>query len=352
MPDGTLSGKVQTVTGPVEPTQLGITSVHEHIFHNSVDTYFQKHPDAPERADQPVSIENRWWVEHNPFNNRENLVFDDVHAAAYEVDLFAQAGGGTLVELSCGGMNSDPTLARDLSRRTGVTIVKGAGWYIQPSHPERLATMSEGEIADEMVQAVTSGIDGTDVRAGVLGEIGVSTPFHPEEKRVLRAALAAQRRTGVPVSIHPGMGDEVLLEIVDLLRAEGADMSNIIMGHLDCFGFSRQAQVRLAETGCFLAYDNFGATHFMPTQTLGSDLLHPSDGERLKGIQFLIEQDYLPQIVVAHDLFCKHDMATYGGAGYSHIIRNVLPVMRNIGFNEEEIDAILVGNPSRALTFA
>lgn len=66
------SGMVQTVTGLVEPRTLGIAHTHEHIFLNSTSTYFAPHPDAPQRVDEPVGPDNRWWVEHNCFNVRDN----------------------------------------------------------------------------------------------------------------------------------------------------------------------------------------------------------------------------------------------------------------------------------------
>jgi phosphotriesterase-related protein len=42
----------------------------------------------------------------------------------------------------------------------------------------------------------------------------------------------------------------------------------------------------------------------------------------------------------------------FGGHGYGRIFRNVVPMMRRRGFTETEIDAILVDNPRRLLTFA
>ena len=44
--------------------------------------------------------------------------------------------------------------------------------------------------------------------------------------------------------------------------------------------------------------------------------------------------------------------ASFGGHGYGHIFRNVVPMMKERGYSEDEIDAILVRNPKRLLTFA
>ena len=44
-------------------------------------------------------------------------------------------------------------------------------------------------------------------------------------------------------------------------------------------------------------------------------------------------------------------LASFGGHGYGHIFRNVVPMMGKRGYSEGQIDAILVRNPRRLLTF-
>jgi len=348
------TGKVQTVLGMVDPASLGITHTHEHIFMNGTGPYFVVHPDYPERAEEPVSIKNRWWVEHNCNNCRDNIRFESVEEAADEVRLFQEAGGGTLVDVTNVGLGRSPEKLRALAQLTGLNLVMGGGWYVQPSHPADVAGLTDVEMAERIVRDVQDGVDGTDIKVGLLGEVGVSVPFHDDEKKSLRAAVMAQQQTGVPISIHPGMDDDVLLEIVEVLRAAGVDFENVIMGHLDSFGYSRETRLKVAETGCFLEFDCFGYTNFMNTETLGSahGLPHPSDSERIDDISFFIKEGYGKKIVLSQDVFYKHVRATYGGHGYSHILRNMVPMMKSLGFTREELDDLLIHNPQRALTFA
>lgn len=346
------AGRIQTVTGLIDPARLGITHVHEHIIFDQSDAYYEPHPDFPEIGEQEVTLENRWIVEHNPFNNRDNLRFVDVDLAASEVQRFKDAGGGTLLEMSSIGMNGDAAALREVSERTGVAIVKGAGWYTRQAHGQDLGAATVDELAAAMIGELLDGdgVGDSAVKAGVIGEVGLSAPIHPDERKVLEAAIVAQQHTGVAMVIHPGMGDETLMEILQILRSHGARPERVIIGHLDCFGFSLDAQDRVADEGYFMAWDNFGATHFMPTPRLSKPLLHPSDGERLRTLEHFVERGNVDQITVAQDLSCKHDLARYGGSGYSHIIRNILPMMRTLGFTEKAIDAITVENPKRALT--
>ena len=42
-------------------------------------------------------------------------------------------------------------------------------------------------------------------------------------------------------------------------------------------------------------------------------------------------------------------LCTYGGTGYGHVLRNVVPMMERKGMSAAEIDAILIDNPARIL---
>ena len=51
-------------------------------------------------------------------------------------------------------------------------------------------------MADAMVGEVVGGVDGSDVRCGIIGEIGCSWPLVDTERRSLQAAAIAQKETG------------------------------------------------------------------------------------------------------------------------------------------------------------
>jgi phosphotriesterase-related protein len=48
----------------------------------------------------------------------------------------------------------------------------------------------------------------------------------------------------------------------------------------------------------------------------------------------------------------KIHYVAYGGAGYAHILRNVVPWMRLAGISDEQIHTMMVENPKRVLSFA
>ena len=56
-------------------------------------------------------------------------------------------------------------------------------------------------------------------------------------------------------------------------------------------------------------------------------------------------------MLISHDICGLTRLIKFGGHGYGHIFRNILPMMRRRGFTQAEIDAILVDNPRRLLAF-
>ncbi len=54
---------------------------------------------------------------------------------------------------------------------------------------------------------------------------------------------------------------------------------------------------------------------------------------------------------MSHDICAKTRRVRYGGWGYAHILNYMVPMMRQRGITQEQIDAIIIGNPRRLLTF-
>ena len=344
-----LSGLVQTVLGTVDPSTLGMTTTHEHIFIDFVCMYTPPaEASAKHLGEEALSMENLGWVRYDPFRNIDNLELLDEEVAIYEIGLFKRVGGGSIVDATTIGIGRDPLALARVSRATGVNIVMGAGYYVDKVHPPDMDERSEEEIAQQMIDELTVGVGSTGVRAGVIGELGCSWPLTDNERKVLRAGSSAQRATGAGVLIHPGRNPRAPFEILDILEESGADVSRVIMGHLDRTIFDMATLFEFAERGSMLEYDLFGweTSHY----SLGdNDMIH--DGQRLDYVQALVDRGYLSKIVLAQDVFAKSRISTYGGYGYGHLIENIVPRMRDRGMTEDHIRQIMVDNPARILTF-
>lgn len=356
MTQPTQSGYVQTITGKISPDQVGVAMMHEHVF-SETGVYFK--PPADERyaelAMQPVSQSNLWFVRYNSKGNRDNLMMNEFDVAQKELQMLVDAGGHTFVDLTPTHPGARTPQFLELAQSTGLNIVKGVGYYIEGSYPEgsRVHERSIDEIAQEFVDRILVGDPEYGLRGGILGEIGCSWPMTATEEKVLRAAVRAQLQTGVAMNVHPGRNDQALFEIRDILLEEGADMSRVIISHMDRSGYELETRRAMLDAGLVIEYDLFGQEGYYPAYVaLAENTLPdmPNDLGRIKQIMELLELGYAGQILISQDICMKMSLATYGGYGYGHILRNVLPLMKIYGMTDEDIDLIIRETPKRLLT--
>jgi phosphotriesterase-related protein len=350
MTDSPIKGQAQTVLGPVDPQTLGPTMTHEHML---IDFRVMFNPPADasiqHRAMEPITLENIGWVRYNHYSHLENLMMLEEDVAIDEARLFKRVGGGTIVDATTLGIGRDPLALARISRDVGINIVMGAGFYVDAVHPDDMDSRSVDDLARQIIGELEDGVGDTDVKAGIIGEIGCTWPLTDNERKVLHAAATAQEATGAAILIHPGRDENAPAEIIEVLAEAGADVSRVIMGHLDRTVTQFETLKRLASTGCYLEWDLFGnESSYYPL----SDFDMPSDAQRMAVILRMVkEENYGRRIVMAHDICTKHRLTKYGGHGYGHILENVVPRMKRKGFTPEQVHDITVGNPAEILTF-
>ncbi|MBB3660604.1 phosphotriesterase-related protein [Rhizobium sp. BK650] len=336
------SGNVMTVSGPVSAAEIGITLMHEHIL-NDCRCWWHA-PKTPERqylADGFVCMEILGELRQDPFVNKHNITLDDENLAVAELGDFAGLGGRTVIEPTCQGIGRDPLALRRISGATGLNIVMGAGFYLDSSHPAKVAGMSVSEIANEIVFEATVGADGTDVKIGLIGEIGVSSDFTAAEEKSLRGAAQAQVRTGLPLMVHlPGwfrLGHKVL----DIVGSEGAELRHTVLCHMNPSHDDLTYQSELAARGAFLEYDMIGMDFFYADQQVQC----PSDEEAARALVKLVERGYADRLLLSHDVFLKMMLKHYGGNGYAYILRHFLPRLKRHGLDDATLDIFMRTNP-------
>lgn len=340
-----MAGKVQTVLEDIAPGDMGETLSHEHIICDS--SFRFREAEEKTLAYGPVRIENLGWHKLNQHGSLDNFRLLDEDTAVTELTLFKGAGGGTVVDMGNIGLCRDPEGLARISRATGLNIIMGAGYYVGNSHPEELAKRPVDSIAEEITRDITVGVGETGVKAGVIGEIGCLYPLMGTEVKVLRATAKAQVETGAPVNIHPGQSQSSPMEIIELLTANGGDIGHTAMSHVgNRHGMDIDLTVELAETGCYIEYDSFGnfqSPIVLPEKTFFA----LSDWQRIQCIKELVEMGFLDQLLISHDVFYKIALRRYGGFGYDHIHRTVIPMMQMNGLTDREINAMLVDNPKK-----
>ena len=332
--------EAQTVLGSVPVDQLGLTLMHEHLLVDA-SPWFQEPEEASKRAiaHTPVRIEVLGALRNDPFLCRDNCQLLDEDAAIEEVSAFRRAGGNTVVDPTCRGIGRDPKALQRISRATGLHVIMGAGYYLEPSHPPAVAGMTVEDIAQETEQDVTEGVDG--IRAGIIGEIGISKDFTPKEEKVLRGAARAQARTGVPLEVHLPGWERHGLRVLDTVEEEGGDLDRTVLCHMNPSGEALEYQAAAAERGAWLEYDMIGMDFYYADQEAQS----PSDEENARAIKRLRDADLLNQVLLSQDVFVKIQLVRYGGTGYAHILDHFVPRLRRHGFTKDEIERLLVDNP-------
>lgn len=355
MPKSKFAGKAQTVLGLVDPKELGITLPHEHLILDHVKANFNEPASASDRAmaHKPVSLETLHWLQYHRAENVDNMQLRDEQEAIDEALLFKRAGGSTIVEVTNIGIYRDPKVLARVSQATGLHIIMGAGHYLGTSHPADMSAKTEKEITEEIVRDVTVGVDNTGIRAGLIGEIGCSWPLQDNERKAVRAAVRAQQLTGAPLNIHPGRKNNVaVLELIEILKDAGADMSRVVMSHVDIRVRDHKVRGQVARSGCYLEYDTFGWQGIEPMNLYKEAGIEvPNDIQRINEIKQLIDEGFLNQILISHDVCYKLQRARYGGHGYDHIPNYIVPRMLTKGITQEQVATILVENPKRILTF-
>src|ERR1700730_1139671 len=170
----TNSVRVNTVLGPVQPEELGVTLTHEHIF---IDLRFD--------------------------GTGVDGVLDDVGLAINELRRFKDAGGGAVVDVTNKYLGRNAAGQLRVARETGLHIIASTGYYRTVYYPPHVNELTINKLADVMIDELTRGIDGTEARAGIIGELATQRDFiTPAEERVFRAAARAHLKTGAPLSTH------------------------------------------------------------------------------------------------------------------------------------------------------
>ncbi|MEA2414801.1 MAG: phosphotriesterase-related protein [Thermoanaerobaculia bacterium] len=321
-----IRGKVLTVNGLIDPADLGVTMMHEHVLISVNDEHFLSNP-----------------------------VIETAHCVQY-----VQAGGKTLVSMSNRGLRWDrpgappspvPSFGRALQQiaaASGVNIVLGTGFYKQDWQRPEVLSLSIPELEQIIVDDILEGADGA--QAGIIGEVGISDPGDSVtlpifEWKSLVASCRAMFRTGAAILIHTDINTSAAVRhlALDICDRLGAPLSRIIVSHLrpQLPGELQQAR-DFMKRGALVCFDLIGHSE------------HSSGEDRAaaEGVATLISEGFLSSILLAEDIF---DTQNFFGlvppVGYAYLTDTFEGMLRANGVNDEEIAVMRVAN-ARALTFS
>ena len=353
------AGMVVTVRGRIDPDELGMVMTHEHVFLDMVTGWFTKptEPEAQRLAREPVSLENLGYIRMNPLKNKDNMRLESTPEAIEELEQYRRAGGQTIVDVTPKSAGADPERVRRIARATDLQFVHGTAYYTRPSHSDHVDTSTVDELEAEFVDDVRSGIGTTDVRAGQIGEIGLSGTIHPQEEKVLRAGANAARGTGASLNIPPPLfGPEpsptAALSALDIVESEGLPLDRVVVSHMDQDHDAMQdlsTHKRIADRSAYIEFDQWDAWDMYLADKQHA---YPSDATRVDATVELVDDGYTDRLLLSHDICTNMQLVNYGGKGYAYLPDRVLPRLRSLGVSEAELRTIVEANPKRVLEFA
>ena len=339
------AGIVRTVCGDRPAADFAAVMVHEHLLFDIAPP--GSGPDATD-----IGMENRWQADYLSNATPANARQTDVEAATAELVGLRADGGDLLVDQSVAGLARDPVGLRAAARASGCAVVAAAGTYTAPYLDAATLEADTDTLCARFVAEITEGMDGTGIRAGLIGEIGCSWPLEPVERRALVAAARASRITGAGISVHPGRDPRAPYEIVDILGAAGADPARVAICHMDrtypsgtvAGGYGPEGLARL---GVMVEWDFFGieTSHYW----MDGDVALPTDRMRLAAIRDLFDKGLEAAILISHDICTRTRMLRWGGHGYGHILRNIPALMGRMGFASGDFSRLVRTNPLRLL---
>ncbi|SIQ19130.1 phosphotriesterase family protein [Halanaerobium kushneri] len=287
----------------ITPAEMGITMYHEHL---TIDL-----------SDQKKDLDARL--------GGEELVED--------LKIVKKAGVKTIVELTNIGMGRDIDRLEFLASVFDFNIIASTGFYKEPYLPGFFYQKNREQLAELMISEIKDGIDGTNIKAGVIGEVGTSQKVTDAEKKLLQAAALAQIETGVPIITHLTLGC-CGFEQLKILKEAGAELSKLALSHLDLAADINYV-LQLAEKGVFIGIDTIGK------------LQYQSDEFRIKLIKELIKAGYEEQILLSTDITRLSHLSVNGGHSYQYLFEEFIPKLKQANVSRDLIDRIIRDNPAK-----
>ncbi len=315
--------QVQTVRGPVDPADLGVTLMHEHVFVLDAD------------------IQNNYPEEWGDEEQR-------IEEAIVRMNELKARGVDAIVDLTVLGLGRYIPRIQRIAARTDLRIIVATGIYTYCDLPFYFHFRGPGTvlggaeiIAEMFVRDLEHGIAGTGVRAGILKCATDAPGLTKDVERILRSTAMAHRQTGAPISTHTHARKRVGLDQQRVFREEGVDLTRVVIGHS---GDTTDLEYleELIANGSYLGMDRFGIDTILSFE------------DRVNTVAELCARGHAGRMVLSHDAACfnhwlpdRPTRAMLPRWNYLHIHNDVLPALKNKGVTEEQLHTMLVENPRK-----
>ncbi len=310
---------IMTVKGPIAPSEMGTTLVHEHLlvdFIGADSTGYHRWD-----KDEVVEIVTPYLTEI------QNLKVN------------------TLIECTPAYVGRDPLLLQKLSEKTGLHLITNTGYYGAGNNrflPQAFYEMSAKELAALWIEEYENGIEGSGVRPGFIKiAVNDNDTLSKEHVKIITAAALTHMQTGLVIASHTGP-DKPAFEQIKVLQSYGIDPSTFIWVHAQ--RGTLEGNFRAARAGTWISLDNVNLQ-----RESGSNFSMEWYADRIVALK---EENLLHRVLISHDAGWYSPGEESGGnfRGFTAIFTNLIPILEEHGLSLEELNQLLVINPREAFT--
>lgn len=324
---------IQTVLGPVDPALVRRVDFHEHLLADSSGLQRPGVESTP--LDERVTLENLGYLRWNCLGLADNLRLDSIEDAVEELsdvsfDLVVEASS-----LGLGPRHADyPSLASSLN------IVVAYGTYIGRVLPAEVLDL---DLEKHFREALTVAVPGTSYKAGLLGIMGTTGDVPEVERARLRAAARAASAVSACVTIRLDPDFRAGLPVLEEMVKAGQPADRVVFTNADEYP-DRAYWAELSDAGAVLEF------------CFGTDFQHVgrvrnlSDMERLDHLEAFLTDRPQARVVLGGSLWTKAQLKKYGGQGYDHVFRRIVPELARRGVPSEALERMTHDEPLRQLT--
>lgn len=257
---------------------------------------------------------------------------DCIDEITKEMKKLYSKGVRNIVEVTNRGMGRNVKNIVKISKESGINFICSTGFYKEPFLPDYVYEMDKEEIAELLINDIEIGIDGTGIKAQLLGEIGTSKDhMTKEEEKIFESVVIAHKKTGVPISTHTTLGTNALGQI-EFFEKNNVDLSKVNIGHVDLSG-DVQYIIEILSKGVYISFDTIGKNNYL------------LDSKRVEMLKILQDMNLLNKVFLSQDISRKSNMEFMGGIGYSYIFDSFIPMLKEKGITDESLDLMLHKNP-------
>lgn len=312
--------KIQTIRGRISPAKMGLTLIHEHVFLDWSGAE-KTHPELW-NTDSAVTV-----------------ILPYLRAVQ-------KYGVKTILECTPKYIGRNPKLLARLADSTDLQFLSNTGYYGARGDqhiPASAYTETVEQIAERWLDEFKNGIDGTIIRPGFI-KIGVDgdSTLSEIDAKIVQAAARTHLRSGLTIVAHTGP-DPLALRQVEILEQAGVALNAWVWTHAQ--GGTDAVRIALAKKGAWISLDGLG---WVDPAERGGDSTALMN--YVKAIEKLKAGGCLQRVLLSHDAGWYTHGVPGGGRfqPYTLIFTHLLPILRERGFSEKEIELMLVKNPQEA----